>query len=533
MINLVKHIPLKYTRCCTELSDRRILVTGYEFIKVFSLDTYEEIKDIPPDRYNRNSLVVPDRNVIFITTEKGLHQYSLPEFNLVKVHEPTSDVYFLAYLKSKNRVLSNNFSNLLSLNLDDSTVTTFEDLHTSYITSIVSTSDEKYFFTTGGDNTLNKWSTDSWSVVKSICIGSIGRSLLVNEESGTVLVGGADGSLAEYSLNDLNLIRKEKVHTDWINRILKLSSGDVITCSDDGSVRLLFKDNVLMKVYNTLMYSIIELSDKTIACCCGDGLRIIASPVTYPSLVEESDLNSSILDLIPSTLDSNSSILDPIPSTLDSISSSIHSIKTSTFDKKTQLISLLQHHLTQLLSPIQHQPEKFTGLALSLLPDLKSIQRNHLHDGSSEGHRKILTQNYSLEMMSSNSSATDAVATLTLFERKMKFFGRIANVENPTVDFKVLQMRKRKWVFTMDQEFVLDDCLMKRPATAHFSNGHLNCLVSEGDPLTRHGYQSTLKINTAVKEVISLGHDGVVVTSDQTVYRLNFDTNRITNPTHR
>lgn len=135
--------------------------------------------------------------------------------------------------------------------------------------------------------------------------------------------------------------------------------------------------------------------------------------------------------------------------------------------------------------------------------------------------------------MSSNSSVPDSRASLTLFDRKLKLLGKITNFDNPTVDFKVQQVRRGKWVFTLDQEFTLSDPPKERPATAHFSNGHLNCLISEGEPLTRSGYQSTLKINSSVKEVIALGHGGVVMTSDQTAYRLNFDTNTITNLTNR
>ena len=107
MINLVKHFPLKYTNCCIELSDRRILVTGYCFIKVFSLDTYEEVQDIPSEVENFDSLVIPDKNIIFIATYGGLRQYSLPDFRLVSVYEPGSVGGCLAYLESKATILFN------------------------------------------------------------------------------------------------------------------------------------------------------------------------------------------------------------------------------------------------------------------------------------------------------------------------------------------------------------------------------------------------------------------------------------------
>ena len=505
MINVLRHFSLPRTLCCTELSDGRLLVTGEGFIKVFSLDTYEELRDIPSEVNNWDSLVVPERNMIFVASEKGLFQYSLPKFNLVKVHDPTSYGLCLAYLKSKNRILFKNNSNLLSLNLETFTVTRFENEHDDNIYSIVSTLDEKYFFTTGWDKTLKKWSTDSWRVVKSVDLESEGRSLLLKADSNSIVLGMFNGSICEFSLDDLSLLRTVKVHTDWITKIIQLSSGDVLTCSYDGSVCFPFRDKVPIRISGGKINSIVELSDKTVACSCDDGLRIIPSPVFY---------DRSLLEKI------------------DSISSSLDSIRNSTSDRKTQLISLLQHHLAQLLAPVKHQPDKFTGLTLSLLPDLKSIQRSHLYDGLAEKRRKIVTQNYSLEMMNSKSVIPESQAILTLFDRKLKLLGKICNVDNPIVGFKVQQVRKRNWVFTLDQEFVLSDTPEEKPATAYFSNGHLNCLISEGDPLTRPGYQSVLKINTSVKEVISLGHDGVVVTSDQTVYRLNFDTRTIIDQTN-
>ena len=149
MINVLRHFPLSKSYCCTELSDGRLLVTGEKFLKVFSLDTYEELRDIPSEVNNWDSLVVPERNMIFVASEKGLCQYSLSELNLVKVHEPTSFGLCLAYLKSKNIVLFKDRSNLLSLDLETSIVTRFESEHDDNILNIVSTKDEKYFFTTG------------------------------------------------------------------------------------------------------------------------------------------------------------------------------------------------------------------------------------------------------------------------------------------------------------------------------------------------------------------------------------------------
>ena len=509
----MKHISLGTACSCTEISDRTILVTGSRFIKVFSLDTYEEIKDIPSDNVNYNSLVIPDRNVIFIATYNGLYEYSLTDFELVKVHEPSSDINCLLYLRSKDTVLFNDGSNLISLNLNDSTVTMFEDGHTSYINCLVSTSDEKYFFTTGGDNKLKQWDTDTLSIVKSVNIKSEGISLLIREKTRTILVGTYNGYLLEYSLNELYLIRTVEVHNKLIRRILKLSSGDIVVCSSDGSICLPLRDNVPIDVSENQIISMTELSDKTIACCCGDGLIVIPFPAKTPQLVEN-----------PQTI---STTVDPITPTLDSLSSSISSIRRSTSDKKTQLISLLQHHLAQLVTAVRNQPEKFSGLTLSLLPDLKSIQRSYCYEGVPEARKRVLTQKYSLEMMSSNSSVTDAQAILNLFDRKLKLLGKISDANNPMSSFKIEKVRRSKWVFSMDDPSDVNPGHIYGPATVHFLNGYLNCYILEGDLINKSGFQSTLKVNEIVKRVSALGNDGVVVTSDRRMYTLNFETNTI------
>ena len=508
MINTVKHIPLVGTYCCNELSDRRILVSGNKFIKVFSLETYEEIKDIQSDSFNWNSLVIPERNMVFIATYSGLYRYSLPELALVQVHEPYSSVYCLAYLKSKDIVLFTNWASVLSLNLNDSAVSRLEDGHTSYINSLASTLDEKFVLSTGRDKTLKQWSTDSWSVVKSVDVESDGMSLLLDGESGTVLVGMEGGSLAEYSLGDLSLIRTLKLHTYWIRRVIKLSSGDIMTCFSDGKICLPFGDNLPIEVSNGSMYSITELSDNKIACCCYNGVKIILSPVQNPRLVES-----------PQTI---SATTDPISSTLDSLSSSIDSIKASTSDQKTQLVSLLQHHLSQLLIPAKHQPEKFTGLTLSLLPDLKSIQRSYCYEGLPEGRKKILSQNYTLEVISLKSIIPESEAIVTFFDRKLRLLGKISDPKNPLDSFKIKQMRRGKWVFIMN-----DQTDISGPARVNFTNGYLDCFTFDGCLTDRSGFQATLAVDGVIKEVVSIGNDGMVVTSDRRGYFLNLERNTI------
>ena len=500
MINILKHISLPLTYRCTELSDKRILVTGSEFIKVFSFETYKELTHIVSEDENMESSVINDERSIFITTSSGLKQYSLPDLTLTKVYQPSSYGHSLTYLKTKSKIIFNDQSGLICLDMNSSMVIEFRDKHQSKVKNISSTKDDSFFFTTEWDKRLKKWSTDSLTVFKSVELESPGMSLLVREETGSILVGMANGSLAEYSIHDLSLIRTLPVHSKLISKIIQLSSGDIMTCSFDGYVCFPFNDKVQIKVSNKEVISITELSNKTIACCCRNGLKILP-PIIFQDL--------SLVQRI------------------DSISSSLYSIRKSTSDQKPQLISLLQHHLIQLLTPIKNQPEKFTGLSLSLLPDLKFIQRSHCFEGSTEGRSKILTQEYSLEMISSNSTVTDSQAILSIFDRKLRLLGRITKTKDSSVDFKVEKIKRGKWVFSMHDHISLNHSNISGSARVHFVNGYLDCHTFEGHLINRLEFRPSLYLDGVAIKVDSVGNDGMVATSDQRIYRLNFEANTI------
>ena len=324
----------------------------------------------------------------------------------------------------------------------------------------------------------------------------------MKEASNSLLIGFKNGTLAEFPIENLSLIGRVSLHSDCIRKIICLSSGDLVTCSGDGFVKFPNSDKKPIKVSNEEILSITELSDQTLACCCVDGLRFV-----HPTE------NSIFWQL-------------------DSISSSIQSIRKSPSPKKPQLISLLQHHLSQLINPIsyQHLPASFTGLSLSFLPNVKWIQRSHFYKGSSEGGKRVINTEYLLEMKSSKSILPDSDSFLVLFDRKLRLIGKITNHSDPLTNFKIKQVKKGKWTFIIDQEIILDNRFIYGQATAHFSNGYLNCYICEGDPLMKGGYQATLQVSGIIKAVKAIGNGGMIVTSDQKLYYLNFDTNSIEDP---
>ena len=99
MTKILKSFSLPRTLCCTELSGKRILVTGIYFIKIFSLETYEELQDIPSNDVNKDSLITNNEEYIFVATNVGIKQYSLLDFSFVKVYGNLTFESHLIYLK--------------------------------------------------------------------------------------------------------------------------------------------------------------------------------------------------------------------------------------------------------------------------------------------------------------------------------------------------------------------------------------------------------------------------------------------------
>ena len=83
-------------------------------------------------------------------------------------------------------------------------------------------------------------------------------------------------------------------------------------------------------------------------------------------------------------------------------------------------------------------------------------------------------------------------------------------------------MRRGKWVFIMN-----DQTDISGPARVNFTNGYLDCFTFDGCLTDRSGFQATLAVDGVIKEVVSIGNDGMVVTSDRRGYFLNLERNTI------
>ena len=208
-------------------------------------------------------------------TNQGLKQYSLPDLSFLNVIESTSNGYGLEMIKKMNRIIFSDNKHLFVFNFRTFEVIKLEKIPTDFIFSIVSTLDEKYFFTAELDLRLKKWSTDTWDIEKSVSLSSAAYTLFVKENSKTLYVGLDGGYLSEFTIKDLSLLRNIHLHNKWIRKIIRLKSGDVMTCSEDGHIKFPFSEIQPIKTSGNNLNSIIELSDKTIACCYSDSVHIL------------------------------------------------------------------------------------------------------------------------------------------------------------------------------------------------------------------------------------------------------------------
>lgn len=278
MVSIFNHLQIGRTLCCSEIKHARILVTGPSLIKVFSLTDHEELKDIPNEDENFESLVVEDESIFFIGSDKGLKQFSLPNFALTKVHESEDAVRCVAFLQSKNAVLFSDGARLMSLDLGTSTVKELDGKHGGDILSIAVSPDGRFAFSTGSDHTLKKWDMESYGLLSSTELQAEGGALFIQEHSNSLFVSLGSEKLEELSLADLSPQKTIAYHGERITRVIRLASGGTLASSDSGNVYYPLRDNAPIRICDAEINWISEISDESIGCCSEDGFRIFAFP---------------------------------------------------------------------------------------------------------------------------------------------------------------------------------------------------------------------------------------------------------------
>ena len=486
------------------------MILGYKFIKVLSLDPARIVHSIPSSDYNFRGAVTSDEKTLLVASGSGLLTFSLPDLISLEKFERPGEIYSLHIMNRLGRVFLSDRKKLVSVCLSSWLATEYPDSHLSNISDIESTFDERYLFTTGSDCALKKWDVEGLSMAKSVSLPSSGSSLLVADEQESVLVGMRMGEIYQFSIEDLSLLRKIKMGTSEVKRIIRTANRQVAAINGNGILHFPFVDSKGIRTFsNAISFS--PMSNGRVACVYKEGVKVIDVP-----------LEVSLLPAIPYP-----STKDPHEPVLSSISSSVRSIRSSSSAYKPQLICLLQHHLSQLLSDVQPQPSRFSGLALSLTPDLRSLRRSHTHSQTTAGRSRVFNSEYFLETSSSNPSGSSLEASLVLFKRKLRLYGKVTDRENPLHGFKVSAVKRGKSLFEMNRETLLGRDELYGAATAKFMNGSLSCTISEGLVLARGPDQINFEFNGERCVVSSIGSDMMLETSDRKKYFLNFETQRI------
>ena len=498
MSSILAQIPLKYVHCCLQLLNNKILVLGYWLFKIICFETHQELKDIPSVDYIVDAVITPDERLFIITKTRGLVEFSLPGILYRKTHLLFSRIQCLKLLSCRETFLFNDKGKLMRFNLINSSFREFSEKHDNYISCIESSRNEELIFTTGDGKVLKKWDFFSQISLKSVKLEFKGCSLLVNEFLKSGFVGLENGSLSEFSIEDLSMIRSVSVQKSTISKIYRLRSGELITLSLDGFLHFPFNEKESIKVSENKLRSIIQLSDDRLVCSCDDGV-VILSPPPKNIFFEK----------------------------LDSISSNLKSILNSSSTKESQLASLLHYHLWKLPASTKYKRPKSTSLSYIFIPDIGSFQRFHKFKDISQGRKRIFDKKCLLDFVESKSKALKFRALLILFDNKLKLVGSFSNETNPLADFRFEEIKKDNRIFVMDQNSLLENLDFSGFAIAYFSNGYLHCHITKGEITTKSGYLSTLKVDGKIKSVIEIASDNTLVTSDGQIFVFTFENKKI------
>lgn len=498
MITVLKKLRIPEVKSCIHLNGNRLLIIGKSFIKMMSMINYTEIKSVYSLNFHQKGIVTRDEKYLYVTTSSGLQQYSIPNLQLMNTFRPQCDGFCLKYLPNKNGIIFNDLGKVLYLDLNNSSIIESQNEHVNNIYCIEYTSNEQSFVTNGSDKTLKKWSTDSLSLIKSVYINFPGISIVIKESVNAIMVLSTYGKVYTFSLVNLSQIIVTET-SNTIRKLIRISDNLVASCIDRGYVALSSTKVSMIKVSNTTVDSISLINNNRIACVSRDEISIVSLPPP-PDFAE---------------------------TIMCSIESEFDSIRSSKSNRDLQLLSLLQKYLSKLLTKFNKIPPRYTGHSITLSPDLLSLQRSYYNKGIIEGQTRVLKSHLFLKINAKDWISDTLEASIHLFKQKIQIVGTITNKQNILENFRVKQIKKRHWIFNMNESTIMSHRTFVGSARVVFKNGFFTCFVIDGHIVDKSDFQNTIEVNGILKIVNSYSSDGTIVTSDKSAYRLNFKTNRI------
>lgn len=473
-------------------------------------------------------LVSFNERYLMIILSEGVRAYTFPDFCPMETTQVFSDFEGLAKFSSKKFFVFDEKDEQANRNLKIFFFDFLKFFNRSCNFEIGMNPDGRFVFTIGEDNTLNKWCTIRWSVVKKVSLPSRGACLIISKERKSVLVGMENGQISEVSIDDLSILRTVKEHRGSVTRIIETQSKELISCSQDGCVRFVFAKKKPLRVSKKGIASMAVLEDGRVACVCDDKVRVISIASDVKPI--HSSVDSSEASIKAALINEDSKRLlsdEKCREMIDSFSKSLESIRSSSSALKPQLIDLLRHYLCQLEDRLKPQPSGFTGLSLSLCSSLATIRRSHLVLGCPENRVRTITKDCSIDLSACTPDSSTSKAKIHLFDRKLLVFGSIDKSKSVTDSFKIKEVRRGNWIFKMSPEISLPESQISGSAEVELANGTLHCYIIDGQPLAKDDFQSTLLVDGIVKKVIAVGFNGVVVTSEGKTYAIDFKRNKI------
>lgn len=493
---------------CLLVDRQSLLITGNKTIKLISLSSNAELKNVASQDKNYLAAIAPDAESVFVASSDGLLQFSLPSLSPMAVVRKGGSVLSLLVLRKLNKLVFSDDEKLFVLDLNNNSLVQLEGGHKQSVRCIASNSDESFIFTTSHDRSVIKWCAKSWKAVCSAKLPDYGRSLCVWEKKHVLLVGIKDGSLFEFSLANLEFITEQEVHRSWINKIIVHSDEMVMTASSDGYIDYPFSKFPPEEISTKWIQDMIFVSPTRLACACdSEGLKFI-------------NIRTPSTKFVPPPV----SLTDQI---IESLFTNLKSIAESASQRKPLLIKLLRDHLDQLSGNTPDVVPSSNGLVISKHPKLPALERSHIYEGRTTGLTKVFHRQYSLQQLGKDSKLSSPEAILTLFEKRIQLRGLVTCKEDPAKDFIIKELRKGRWVFILSKETKLADSAIKTPATSFFKNGWLSCLISDGEIVTSGEFKSVLEVNGQKKNVALVMEDGTLLTSDRKRYFINLRRNFI------
>lgn len=502
MSEKVEIISSSPSHCCIPISQTTLLVSGNNQVQLLDLPTKTEAKKEICPGFNLKIVADLEKNCFYVASTQGLRKFSLSDLKPVDFFQEKSKIGPLVVLEKSRQVLFAIGNFLYRLELDTNRVIEFKGYQANSILSIAFSTDEAFIFTTGGDKTLKKWSSKNRELVNSIKLAHSGSSVCFWEDWNSILVGGSDGSVTEFSSVSFELIRSEKTHSATVSALIRISSDIVISASFDGFVKFPFSARTPIKVASFNIFDMVLLNSSHLVCSCGPkGLRI----VRISSLLDQNGDNA---------FGSNASC------------TSIIRIRPNF--QKVKYRNLFQAKKSGSHLQFQYNSSVLNGLVIFFLPTISALQRSHYSNDSEKGIRKIYHRDYLIYRRADSKDKAQSEGKMFIFSRKIQVFGKfLDDDDDPLVDFRAQFITKGPWLFELNRESSVLPNELKGEAKVSLMNGWLTCFVLDGEVLLKEGFKSQIEVDGVVKNVITIGLNGDLCTSDRISYKIDFLSNKI------